>query len=68
MDLTPETQQHIDALSYELLLSHWRFAPIGDPWFQGPTGRYWAERMKQLRGEPGGNARHTQASKHIGWG
>lgn len=68
MDLTPEKKEHIDSLSYEQLLSKWRFAPVGDPWFQGETGDYWSKRMSELRNKPGGNDRHVTASKTIGWG
>jgi len=64
MDLTPENKAHIDAMSYEGLLSHWRFAPAGDLWFQGETGVYWSERMGALRTA---GAAHTAASKSIGW-
>ena len=64
MDLTPKNKAYIDSLSYEQLLSNWRFAPAGSPWFQGETGKYWAKRMKELR-EQGAN--HVQASKNIGW-
>jgi len=65
MDLTPENKAHIDGMSYEGLLSHWRFAPGGDPWFQGETGTYWGNRMKELRHKD--NAQHVNASKTIGW-
>lgn len=64
MNLTPENKAHIDSLSYEQLLSRWRFAPLGDPWFQGETGDYWSKRMKELR-EAGTD--HVQVSKNIGW-
>ena len=64
MELTPERKAHIDALSYEGLLSQWRFAPTGDPWFQGATGEYWGKRMAELR-EKG--ADHVGASKRLGW-
>jgi hypothetical protein len=64
MKLTPENKAYIDSLSYEQLLSKWRFAPIGDPWFQGETGDYWGKRMKELRDS---GANHVQASKNIGW-
>ena len=64
MKLTEENKAKIDAKSYESLLSHWRFAAVGDPWFEGETGKYWGERMKELR-EAGAN--HVGASKHIGW-
>jgi len=64
VDLTPENKAYIDSLSYEQLLCGWRFAPVGDLWFQGETGEYWGRRMKELR-EQGEN--HVQASKNIGW-
>lgn len=67
MDLTKENKNHIDNLSYEQLLRHWRFAALGDPWFQGETGDYWNKRMKDLRSKPGGDARHVSSSKAIGW-
>lgn len=67
MELTEERKKRIDSMSYENLLSHWRFARIGDPWFQGETGKYWADRMKELRSRPGGDDKHVQASKNIGW-
>jgi len=64
MDLTEENKAIIDAKSYTQLLSSWRFAPIGDPWFQGETGRYWSERMAELRDN---GADHVAASKLLGW-
>lgn len=64
MKLTSENKRHIDSLSYEQLLECWRFAPIGDPWFQDETGQYWGTRMAELR-EKG--ADHVGASKRIGW-
>ena len=67
MDLTEENKKCIDNMCYSSLLSRWRNAPIGDPWFQGETGTYWGKRMSELRAEPGGNARHIKASKSIGW-
>jgi len=66
MDLTPENKAHIDAMSYSGLLSQWRFAPAGNPWFQGETGEYWDKRMKELRAQPGGQEEHVAASKAIG--
>ena len=67
MKLTPENKAHIDGLSYEALLSHWRFAPMGDPWFQDETGDYWSKRMAELRAQPEGHKRHVAASKSLGW-
>jgi hypothetical protein len=68
MDLTPENKAHIDNMSYESLLSQWRNAPAGNPWFQGETGKHWGDRMAELRNKPGGNSEHVRASKSIGWG
>ena len=67
VDLTPEVKSRIDAKTYEELLRLWRFAPSGHPMFQGESGTYFAERMKELRSQPGGNERHVAASKSIGW-
>ena len=62
MKLTPENQKHIDSLSYKQLLSGWRFAPVGDAWFQGETGEYWGKRMAELRDQED----HVKASKELG--
>ena len=67
MDLTEKNKAYIDGLGYGALLSRWRFAPVGDPWFQGETGAYWGKRMQEVRDEPGGQARHVSESKAIGW-
>lgn len=67
MKLTEENKKHIDSLDYEALLSHWRFAPIGDPWFQDETGEYWKIKMRELRSLSDGQAKHVSASKSIGW-
>jgi hypothetical protein len=68
MELTEENKATIDAKSYRELLHGWLFEPPGDPWFEGETGRYWGDRMKMLRADPGGQERHVQSSKHIGRG
>ncbi len=65
MELTPENKKHIDAMSYEGLLERNRNAPVGDPWFQGETGKYWGERMRERRAADPGEA--VAASKRIGW-
>lgn len=56
----------VEKATYEQLLSHWRFAPIGDPMFQNVkvSNRY-KERMEELR-----LANQSEAvfvSKSIGW-
>jgi hypothetical protein len=66
MKLTKESKEYIDSLNYEQLLSRWRFAPIGDPWFQDQTGDYWGKRMSDVRGIIGSGA-HVATSKKIGW-
>ena len=53
----------IDEASYEQLLSKWRFAPIGDPMFQGDTGDYYAKVMREKRE----HVDHVQVSKNVGW-
>ena len=65
MDLTEELKQQIDAMSYEEMLRKWRFAPVGDPIFQGSVGKYFSTRMFALRdADPAGA---VAASKRIGW-
>ena len=64
MELTTNNKAYIDSLSYEDLLRRWRFAPVGDPWFQDETGTYWGERMKHTRAQlPPGDA--VAVSKKI---
>ena len=65
MDLTLENKAHIDSLSYESLLHKWRFSPSGEPWFQGETGKYWGERMNELKRQNPAEA--VASSKRIGW-
>jgi hypothetical protein len=67
MDLTPAKKQYIDSLPYADLLHHVRFVPVGDPIFQGETGAYWLQRMKELRAQPGGQEEHVRESKAMGW-
>ena len=67
MELSEKNKAYIDGLDYESLLSRWRFAPVGNVWFQGETGKYWGERMGKMRSKPGGNSEHVAASKSIGW-
>jgi hypothetical protein len=64
---TQDMKDWIDKATYGQLLSRWRFAPIGSPWFAGEVGDYYAAAMAKRRAEPGGDERHTSASKAIGW-
>ena len=66
MDLTKENKKCIDSLSYEQLLSYWRFAPLGDLWFQGETGDYWGSVMNKKKEELKGY-QAVAISKNIGW-
>jgi hypothetical protein len=60
-------KEWIDKASYEQLLSRWRFASIGSPWFQGEVGTYYQEVMTKKRKEVG-SSEHVRASKNLGWG
>ena len=64
MELTKENKDYIDSLNIEQLLHKWRFAPVGDPWFQGDTGKYWSDRIN-LRNQ--NDDSYVLASKSIGW-
>lgn len=65
MELTPENKAYIKSLSVKDLLERWRFAPVGDEWFQGETGDYWGQRLEiESRRDPGG---YVAASKAVGW-
>lgn len=65
MELTKENKDHINSLSvYDLLYKN-RFAPVGEKWFQGETGKYWLRRMNEVRAEDPGA--YVAASKHMGW-
>jgi len=61
-----EMKQWIDNATYTQLLSKWRFASIGDPFFQGEIGDYYSKVMSRKH-EKVGDAEHTRASKSIGW-
>lgn len=66
MKLTDDVKAQIDDLDYFSLLERWRYAPPGDPVFQGESGDYWRERMKYLEAQPGGQAKAVAASKLLG--
>ena len=66
MELTKENKQHIDSLSLYQLQEKWRFAPAGDPWFQGETGEYWGKRISELRAKSPNE--YVSNSKAMGWG
>lgn len=63
--MTPEQKKWIDEATYIQLLDKWRFAPVGDPLFQGETGIYYKQVMVEKRRQEldGG----VSASKVVGW-
>lgn len=61
-DLDSGVKARIDALSRIEMARRHRFAPIGDPMFQGEAGRYFAARFKRLGGFS------VAISKAVGWG
>ncbi len=65
MELTDELKREIDGKPIVEILRKVRFAPTGDPIFEGESGKYWMDRMAQLRGED--NAAFVHASKMLGW-
>lgn len=67
MTMTNEQMKNwIDNASYESLLHKWRFAVVGDPFFQGEIGQYYSkilsERKNALK-----DGEHSRTSKAIGW-
>ncbi len=65
MQLSPELKQRIDNMNYTRLLQAWRFTPAGGDLFQGESGLYLAQRMKDPRANPA--ADHVGASEQVGW-
>lgn len=59
-----DMQKWIDNASYVELLYKWRFEPVGSPWFNKPTGDYFAAAMVSRRPSDEG---HAAASKQVGW-
>ena len=63
--LSPELKAYIDSLDVMSLLHTHRFAPGGDPRFQGAEGEYRVKRLAELRDKDPGA--YVSASKAIGW-
>lgn len=61
-----QMREWIDNATYRQLFNHWRFAPVGDPFFQGEVGKYYTKIMMQKKREAG-DAEHTRISKELGW-
>ena len=64
--MTDTEKAAMDAMTYEDMLRVWRFAPAGDRRFQGERGRYFADRMAQMRAAEADNG--VGVSKKLGWG
>lgn len=58
-------KEQIDRMTVRQLLLDHRFAPAGDPRFQGDEGDYRGKRLAELRSED--NDAYVRASKSIGW-
>lgn len=66
IELPQEIKTKIDQMSYEQMLRLNRYAPVGEPLFQGVTGTYFFENMSKKKDElPLGE--HVRISKLIGW-
>lgn len=55
----------IDSAPYYDLLSRWRFAKPGDPFFVGEVGQYYSKVISEKRNQ--NSEEHVAASKHMGW-
>jgi len=65
MKLTNELKTKIDAMSVYTLLCKQRFAPAGDPFYEGESGKYAMNRLADLRSQD--NNAYVAASKELGW-
>jgi hypothetical protein len=64
--LDENTKQFIDGMDYCQLLQRWRFAPVGDPLFQGDVGDYFKQVMNTKRADLADHE-HVRISKDVGW-
>ena len=64
--LTDEIKLEIDNMSYEQMLSIWRFAKSGHRLITGEVGTYFSSNMKEKKAKIS-NADQVQISKNIGW-
>lgn len=66
-EIDPKIKEWIDNASYEALLTHWRFAKIGSPYFKGKTGEYYAKVMSEKKNALT-HEEQVRVSKNVGWG
>ena len=64
--ISEKIKKEIDNMTYEAMLSLWRFAPVGHYMFQGETGNYYAKIMHE-KSEKISSSERVAASKSIGW-
>jgi len=64
--MNEKMKKWIDEADYSQLLRKWRFAPTGDPFFQGEIGDYYAKIMAEKKEQIGDNIA-VAISKEIGW-
>ena len=61
--MTDEQKRWIDNASLHQLLDKWRFAPVGEPMFQGEVGEYFSKVIaEKWSADPSG---WTRASKTL---
>jgi len=66
-ELTPETKQTIDAMTYEEMLRIWRFGPTCNiNLLQGETGEYFKNEMFRKKDKLT-HEQQVAISKQIGW-
>jgi hypothetical protein len=61
-----EMREWISKASYETLLRKWRYAPVGDSFFQDDIGDFYSKTMEAKRAILSTQGR-TRISKAIGW-
>lgn len=66
MTIEDDMKSWISSADYETLLRKWRFAPAGDPYFQGEIGDFYSKTMFAKRDALADEER-VRASKNIGW-
>ena len=64
--MTQEEKDKIDAMSYEQMLTAWRFSELGDPRFIGEFAVYYADVMINKRNELT-SLEAAEISKSVGW-
>ena len=66
MELTVEVIKTIEKMSYEQMLKKHRFAPSGDPMFEGDSGWLFSKNMEIKKMELSHDER-VRISKKVGW-